>query len=121
MVRTFEPSLSTLVLLATTVIVAPGCGKLLGIEKAHVDPILEADETTAPEDDDEPDTVEQHETSNDQSEEAEPRHDAAAEVSTTPGDDETDEECIAFDNQRVRRLGSDGTLTPLPNVDGAAR
>lgn len=124
MVAFFPPRRWAGSLIGALLLVAPGCGRILGIEGAHVDPILDDDQTNSSDDDsdDEQDTVEVPQQSNDQNDDAdETRPDAGDETEPSENPADTTAECMSFDNSRVKHLKSDGTLTPLPNANDAVR
>jgi hypothetical protein len=110
-------------LLSILVLLPAGCGRILGIEGAHVDPILddesdfEGESDGADDSNDEADTVglEPH------NDETDTPPDASSDVDTSNDSDDTTAECVSFDNRRVPRLKPDGTLTPLPELDDAVR
>jgi hypothetical protein len=119
---TFSSSVARSLVLLGSLLALSACGRILGIEKAHVDPILSDDETNANDDDDELDTVEAPDPEVDSG----PDDDDDTSSETSASSDVTNEtsdvagECISFDNRRVRHLNSDGTLTPLPSGDNTA-
>ncbi len=116
--------------LLLTLFLASACGRILGIEGAHVDPILDDDQTQTTDDaddsnasNDENDTIElhTHDAAGNDDDDDETRPDASGAVDVSDDSDDTTAECISFDNGRVRLLKADGTLTPLPERDNAVR